>query len=132
MAITSGLTTAGAVALASLLVNDGLISPFNNSNAYLGVGNDNSTAFNVSQTALIGASQQLNPVDTGYPVRTSNSILYQATFYAADAIFDWSEYGIFNAASAGTMLVRVAGDDLGTKTGAEQIVLQITLVISTS
>ena len=105
-----------------------VVTAFNNANSYLGVG-ISTTAYASSQTDLLGASKLRKGMDATYPTRSSNVMTFRSTFTTAEANFAWEENGIFNAASAGTMLTR-ENAALGTKPGTQQWVLTIALTLS--
>lgn len=111
------LTNAARDVIASLVVGAGG-TVWNNANAYLGVG-DSSTAFAVAQTDLQAASNKLRKaMDATYPTIAANVQTFRSTFATGDANWAWNEWGIFNAAAAGTMLLRKV-ESLGTKTSAQ-------------
>lgn len=121
-----GLTTAGLNFLTQAAV--GLGTPFNAANARLGVGNG-TTAFSASHTNLRGSSVFRKGMDDGYPVVNGNTITFKATFNYDEANFAWAEWGIFNAASGGTMLNRVVESN-GTKQSNQTWVLEVELTFS--
>ena len=121
------LTQTGWACIASALVNDGSYNPFNNANAYLGVG-DSSNAFVNTQTDLQGSNKTRQGMNANYPSRASNVITFQATFGTSQANYQWNEDGIFNASSGGQMLTR-AVETLITKTSAVSVVFTKTLTI---
>lgn len=122
------LVTAGAVALAALAIADGFTS-YANANAHLGVG-DSSTAFNVSQTDLVAASNKLRKaMDATYPQRSSGVLTFRSTFGTSDANYAWAEIGVFNASSSGTMLCRVVQSH-GTKASGDTWVLTHQVTVS--
>lgn len=127
-----GMTNAGAIAAASALVGDGGITLFNNANAYLGVGDGGATAFSAAQTDLQAASNKLRKaMDASYPTRTNGAITFRSTFGTSDANWDWSEWGIFNAGSGGTMLQRkVESPSLGTKTNTSTWTFSVTVTLA--
>ncbi len=137
-----GLTTIGCSVIASALLGDASYTLFDNSNAALGVGDDN-TAFAVGQTALQGESNDTNALRKGmnatYPSRnpdadgSNNKTRYQVTFGTTEANWNWVEWGVFNSSTANTdeMLCRVV-EDLGTKTSASQWVFEVDLTVTTS
>jgi hypothetical protein len=107
------------------------VDAFDNTNAYIGVG-DSTTAFAAAQTDLQAATNKLRKaMDGSYPQRSTNVLTFRSTFATGDANFDWEEWAIFNASSAGTMMSRKV-ESLGTKTSAQswQITATITLTIS--
>lgn len=98
------LTTAGLTIIAAEIIGGSI--PFNAANAYLGVG-DSSTAFDPSQTDLQASTNKLRlPMDPSFPASLTNQLTFQATFGPGDANYNWNEWGIFNASTAGTMLAR--------------------------
>lgn len=104
---------------------------FNNSNAYIGVG-DSTTAFSASQTDLQASSNKLRKaMDATYPSGGSNVITFRATFGTSDANFAWQEWGVFNASSSGTMLNRKV-ESLGTKTSSQTWQFTVVLTFSTA
>jgi hypothetical protein len=110
------LTTAGRNFIAQAIINNGSPTFYDASNAHLGVGNS-TTAFNASQTDLVGASKFRELVNAA-PGLATNVITFVATFETGDANFAWEEVGVFNHASAGTMLCRVV-QSLGTKASGD-------------
>lgn len=124
-----GLTTVYATFVAQATV--GSATPFfNNSNAYLGVG-DSNTAFAIAQTDLQAASNKLRKkMDGGYPTQSGGALVFQATFSTAEANWYWREWAVFNG-SAGIMMNRCA-TDIGSKTNAETWALTVTITNSVS
>ena len=115
------LTNAGVRFLAQAAVGLGI--PFNNANAYLGVGNG-TRAFAATQTNLQGAEIFRKPMDAGYPTVAAPTVTFKSTFAPSEANFAWSEWGIFNAATGGVMLNRVVESN-GTKQGNQTWVLEV-------
>lgn len=114
-------TTAFGTFVAQAVIGES-VTPFNNANAYIGVG-DGTTAFANTQTDLQGTNKFRKKVDTGYPTRAGNVVMFQTTFQGTEANFTWNEWGVFNAASGGTMLNRKV-ESLGTKASGAIWVLQ--------
>jgi len=109
--------------------------PFDNTNAYLGVG-DSTTAEAATQTDLQASTNKLRKaMDATYPQHTdattsgAASIIYKSTFGTSDANFAWQEWGLFNASSTGRMLNRKVAS-LGTKTSAASWAFTVTLSLS--
>lgn len=122
------LVNAGIQKLEDLLIGAGG-TVFDNTNAYLGVG-DSSTAAAASQTDLQAATNKLRKaMDATYPSRASQTVTWRSTFASADANWAWQEWAIFNAAAAGTMLNRKV-ESLGTKVSGTSWVLTVTVSIS--
>lgn len=109
-------TNAGAVLIATLLEADG---PY-----FVGVGNSG-TAFAASQTDLLGTSVRKSATAS----RTSNTVTYSCTFGTSEANFEWLECGLFDAASAGTMVSRKV-ISLGTKTSSEEWTVNLEAIVT--
>lgn len=123
-----GMTTAYRDYIASVTTG-GAVTAFNNANSYLGVG-DSTTAFAASQTDLQAATNVLRKaMEATYPTLATNVITFRSLFGTADANFAWAEWGVFNAATAGTMMSRKV-DALGTKTSAQSWQLTATITIN--
>lgn len=123
-----GLTSIGAQFIAAAIIGAGTYTDFNNANAYLGVGNGN-TAFSAAQTDLVGASSVRVGMDASYPTRSTATLTFKSTFGSAVGNFAWEEWGVFNHASAGQMLVRYA-ESLGTKVAGATWEFTVTLTFS--
>jgi len=122
------LTTVGATALWTALTG-GAITAFSNANATIGVG-DSSTAATAGQTDLQAASNKVRKgMDPSCPTVAGTQVTFRATFGASDANFTWNEWGVFNAAVAGTMLNRKV-QALGTKSSGAVWVFTITITLS--
>lgn len=107
------------------------VTAFNNANAHIGVG-DSTTAFAAGQTDLQAASNKLRKaMDATYPSGGSNVITFRSTFGTSEANFAWDEWGVFNAASSGTMLNRKV-EALGTKTNTQTWQFTVTLTFTTA
>lgn len=115
------LTTAGINFLSQAAIGQG--TPFNNTNARLGVGNG-TIAFAASQTDLQGTSKLRKAMDTGYPTVAPPMVTFKSTFAPTEANFAWNEWGIFNAATGGVMLNRVVESN-GTKQSNQTWVLEV-------
>lgn len=123
------LTTAGRNWLAAAIMNDGPPTPYDNSNAYLGVG-DSNTAFDAAQTDLQAATNKFRQgMEASYPQLATNVLTFRSVFGTSDANFDWEEWGIFNDAAAGTMLTRKA-ESLGTKANTQSWQLTVTVTVT--
>lgn len=109
------VVTAGLGLMAGLLIGEAL-TPLNAANCHLGVGNS-TTAFSAAHTDLQGGSKHREAVDSA-PGRSGGVLTFVATFETADANFAWEEFGIFNAAAAGTMFARKVSN-LGTKASGD-------------
>lgn len=121
------LVTAGIALLEDLLIGAGG-TVFSNANARLGVG-DSSTAAAVGQTDLQAAVNKFRRVmEATFPSRTGTTISFKSSFATGEANFAWNEWGVFNAASAGTMLNRKV-ESMGTKSSGVWT-LEVTITIT--
>jgi len=135
-----GLTNAACAFHATNMIG-GSETLFNNANAALGVGDDN-TAFATSQTQLqaeTGATSAIRKgMDTGYPNQDpesagdNNKLRYQATFGQSEGNFQWNEWGLFNnvTAGAGVMHNREV-EYIGEKTNKTTWVFQVDISLIT-
>lgn len=112
------------------LVAGGTGTPFNNANAHIGVG-DSSVAENANQTDLQAADNKLRKgMVTGYPVfGSAQKIVFRSEFTENEANFDWREWGVFNAATGGTMLNRKVANS-GTKASGSIWVFTVEITLS--
>ena len=112
-----GMTNAFATHLAQAAIGEA-VTAFNNANAYIGVG-DSSAAFAAGQTDLQAVTNKLRKAqDATYPQRSGNVVTLRSTFGTADANWAWAEWGVFNAATGGTMMNRKV-DANGTKASGQ-------------
>jgi hypothetical protein len=133
-----GVTNDGLNAIASLIADDGNWNGFSAANSYLAVG-DGQTAFSSSQHTLQASGSNKLWKQCDSVTVTANSMVFVATFAAADAVFTWYENGVFNASGAASfngsapncMLTR-AQENLITKTSNESVVLTKTIVIASA
>lgn len=122
------LMTAGATALWTLLIGGGGTT-FANANAHIGVG-DSTTAASASQTDLQAATNKVRvAMEATYPQVSTNTCIFRSSFGSDVANWAWAEWGVFNAASAGTMLNRKV-EALGTKSSGSTWVLTVTLSLA--
>ena len=105
------------------------VTSFNNANARIGAG-DSSTAFAATQTDLQAATNKFRKgMEATYPQRSGNVWTFRSLFATGEANFDWNEWGIFNAASAGVMMARKV-ESMGTKTSVQSFQLTLTITVN--
>lgn len=102
-------------------------TPFNNANSYIGVGSG-TTAAAATDTALVTQLMR-KAMDGGYPTIAGNVLTFRATFATTDANGAWNEWGVFNAATGGTMLNRKV-ESLGTKPSTQSWQFTVTLTVN--
>lgn len=91
------LLNEGITELLTLLIG-GSATPFNNANAYIGVG-DGTTTANASQTGLLGTNKTYMPMDATYPQVNGNTVTFRATFGPDDGNHAWREFTVANGNS---------------------------------
>lgn len=109
------------------------VTPFNNANAYIGVG-DSNTAHAVGQTDLQASTNKMRKgMDATYPTGSTNVITFRSTFGTSEANWAWNEWGIFNSQSngSGTMLNRKV-ESLGTKSSTQTWQFTTTLTFTSA
>lgn len=105
------------------------VTAFNNANSFLGVG-DSTAVFAATQTDLQAATNKLRKaMEATYPTLATNVLTFRSLFATTEANFAWAEWGVFNAATAGTMMSRKV-EALGTKTSAQSWQLTATITIN--
>jgi hypothetical protein len=124
--LTNGIET-----LWKLFIGQSGVTPFNSSNAHVGVG-DGTTAPSASQTGLTGTNKFFKVVDSGYPTVSGNTVTFQSTFSGTEANFTWNEFGVANGNNPPTtgVLFNRATQSLGTKQSGQTWALRVTLSIS--
>ena len=121
------LTNAARDLIAQALIGEAFTS-FANANARIGVG-DSSAAFTASQTDLQASTNKLRKaMEAAYPTRAGNTLTFRSIFGTSEGNFAWNEWGVFNAASGGTMLNRLVAS-LGTKTSAQSWQFTVTMTV---
>lgn len=129
------LVYGGGSAIWDLLIGAANVTAFDNSNAYLGVG-DSTTAAAATQTDLQASSNKhREAMDATYPQHTDGTgsssnaqITYKSSMETGDANFAWQEWAIFNASTSGRMLNRKV-TSFGTKTSSDTWTLTVTLTV---
>lgn len=123
-----GMTNAYRDHLAQVTIGEA-VTAFDNANATIGSG-DSTTAFAATQTDLQAATNKLRKaMDATYPQRSANVLTFRSTFLTTEANWAWQEWGVFNAAAAGTMMQRKV-ENLGTKTSAQSWQLTATITVN--
>ena len=105
---------------------------FDNSNSYIGVGNDN-TAANANQTDLQGLAAYKG-MEATYPQYGSNEkVVFKSIFNETEGNMDWEEFCVTNydhtSGSSGVVLNRKVQSE-GTKTSGEVWEIYITITLS--
>lgn len=104
MSESQGIPIAGRSFIARAITGEDM-TYFDHNNAYIGVG-DGQLSFDENHTDLQGSNKEREGMENNYPIVNENRITFKASFGEGDALFEWNEWGIFNASSDGTMLFR--------------------------
>ena len=102
---------------------------FDNSNAYLGVG-DGTTAEDTTQSGLVGSNKLYKAMDSGYPTYgTNREATWKSTFLETEANFGWQEFTVANGSSGAAVNLNRKVSDQGTKVSGQiwELTLQISL-----
>jgi hypothetical protein len=128
------LMNVGGAAIWDLVTGGGVAVAFDDTNSYLGVGDDD-TAEDESQTELIAEASPGNSirklVNGTYPQYVDRACIFQADFTGLEGNWTWNEIGTFNDATTGDMLNRKV-QDLGTKTEGATWTLTETITLGTA
>jgi hypothetical protein len=115
--------------LIDIICSLGTPTKWDNTNAYLGVG-DSNAAESATQTGLQGTNKTYKAMDTGYPQRSNQTAEWRATFGSADANHSWQEFTVSNSNSdTGKNLNRKVADK-GTKASGETWTLSLKITFS--
>lgn len=103
---------------------------FDNTNAYLGVGDGNTPAADPAQTGLQGTNKLYRAMDDGYPTYgTLQKATFMSTFESADANFAWQEFTVANGNSDSADNLNRKLSSEGTKTAGQVWELMFTVTI---
>lgn len=113
------------------LVCGGAGTAFDNSNAYLGVG-DSSVAEAATQTGLQAATNKLyKAMEAGYPTYgTSQKATWRSVFGASEANYAWAEFSLSNGDSDTAVNLNRKVSAQGTKISGQIWTLQMEITLS--
>ena len=124
------LLNEGISEMLKLLIGDGTATAFNNSNAYIGVG-DGTTAAGATQTGLLGTNKTYAPMDSTYPQINGQVISFRATLGPDAGNHNWREFTVANGNSdAAKNLNRKVESALRTKVSPDTWIVQLSITIS--
>ncbi len=120
----------GLAELIDLICGLGTPTPWDHSNARLGVGDSNSEAA-ATQTGLQAETNKtFKSMDSNYPQRSNQTVEWRATFGSNEANYPWEEYTVVNAADdTGKNLNRKVASK-GTKAAGETWTLSLQITFS--
>ena len=123
------LLNEGITSLLTLLIG-GSETPFNNANAYVGVG-DGTTAASATQTGLLGTNISYAPMDATYPQVSGNVVTFRATFGPDKGNNAWREVTVANGVSdSAKNLNRKVESALRAKNSPDTWIIQLQITIS--
>jgi len=103
---------------------------FDNSNAYIGVG-DGTTAADATQTGLQGTNKQYKGMEAGYPTYgSSQKATWKASFGSTEANFAWEEATVANGSDDTAKNLNRKVQSMGTKASGTTWTLQIDITLS--
>lgn len=124
------MLNAGITILLQLLATADAPNQYNNANAEIGVGDDD-TAADATQTGLQAAvNKTYEGMEATYPTVVDQTVTFKASFGSADANYAWKEFVVINGATAETVALNRKVEDEGIKTAGQ--VWEITLAITLS
>ena len=125
------LLNVGINELFTILCSAASGTKFDNTNAYLGVGDADTPAAAPAQTGLSAVTNKLyKAMDVSFPTYgTSQKATWRATFSGAEANFAWQEFTVANGGTGAEKNLNRLVSDQGTKTSGQvwQLTLEITL-----
>lgn len=102
---------------------------WDNTHAYLGVG-DSNTAASATQTGLQGTNKTFKAMDSGYPQRSNQTLEWRATFGSAEGNHSWQEFTVVNASDDTGKNLNRKVEDKGTKSSGESWTLSLKITAS--
>jgi len=105
------------------------LTPFNGSNAHVGVG-DGTAIADPSQTGLQGSNKYYKLVDSGYPIVSGNTVRFRATFGPDEANFEWKEWTVANGSSDAAVNLNRKVQDMGRKAPGSTWTIEVQLQIT--
>lgn len=122
------LLNEGITELWTLIASTGA-TKFDNTNAYLAVGNS-ATAAAATDTDLLGASKLYKAMDATWPQVTAQSCAWRSTFGSSEANFAWEEVSVANGSSGAAKNLNRKVQSLGTKGSGTTWTLTCTITLS--
>jgi len=121
----------GRQELIDIICGIGTPTKWDNTNAYIGVGNS-STAEDETQTGLLGASKLYKAMLATYPQRSAQTAEWKSEFTDGEAEFAWEEFTVCNSGSdAGKNLNRKVVSK-GTKGSGETWTVSLKITFNSS
>jgi hypothetical protein len=102
---------------------------WDNTHAYLGVGDSNTTA-SATQTGLQGTNKTFKGMDTGYPQRSNQTLEWRATYGTTEGNHSWQEFTVVNASDDTGKNLNRKVEDKGTKASGETWTLSLKITCS--
>jgi hypothetical protein len=111
-----------------IAATDGSPVKWDNTNAFIGVGDSSATPTDPTLTGLQGSNKAYKLMDATYPQRTTQTCEWRATYGSAEGNFAWEEFTVSNTDSDSGKNLNRKCISKGTKASGETwtAVLQIT------
>tara|TARA_R100000458_G_C8273471_1_gene248370 strand:+ start:2530 stop:3027 length:498 start_codon:yes stop_codon:yes gene_type:complete len=123
------LLNGGIQLLLDLLIGAGG-TVYNNSNAYIGVG-DSSTSAAATQDALQASSNKsYKGMESSFPSRSAQTLSFKSVWGSSDGNFAWNEWSISNSNSDSGVNLNRKVASLGTKASGSEWTLTVTITVS--
>jgi len=121
----------GAEIIGELIGGIGAETPYDNSNARIGVGNGTAVAV-ATQTNLQGGLTLYKGMEVGFPAIegvNNEKLAFQSVFLDTEAEFAWEEFAVDNGAAANKLLNRKVQAQ-GTKTAGNEWTVKVVFTFS--
>lgn len=123
------LLNEGIAALWDLAITTGE-TKFDNTNAYLGVG-DSSTAESAAHTGLQASTNKLyKAMSATYPQRSSQTVTWRAAFGSSEGNYAWNEFTVANGNSDTAKNLNRKVSSQGTKASGQTWTLDLAITLS--
>jgi len=123
--------TEGRAELIDIICGLGTPTKWDNTNAYIGVGNS-STAEQESDTGLLGASKLYKAMLATYPQRSAQTAEWKSEFIDTEAEFAWEEFTVSNTNSDSGVNLNRKTASKGTKGSGEVWTVSLKITFNSS
>jgi len=124
------LLNEGITALQNLLTDIGSETAFSNAAAYLGVGDDNTTAGATDTGLLAATNKDYQPMETSYPSISDQTTTWRSVWTTAEANWAWNEFTVANGSSNAADNLNRKVESQGTKQSGQTWTLDLSITWS--
>jgi len=121
----------GRAELIDIICGLGTPTKWDNTNAYIGVGNS-STAEQETDTGLLGASKLYKAMLATYPQRSAQTAEWKSEFVDTEAEFAWEEFTVSNTNSDSGVNLNRKTASKGTKGSGETWTVSLKITFNSS